>query len=154
MKIKELMHAPAITCGVGNSLNEAARLMWDHDCGSLPVVDAAGQVVGIITDRDLCMAAYTQGRPLWAIPVANVMARQIHSVRAEDDVVDAHRLMSERQVRRLPVLDADGRLVGVLSIHDLVRQAAANPHKDGVLRLVMTLAAAGAPRKLVRPDAA
>jgi CBS domain-containing protein len=146
MKTNELMHSPVVTCKVDDTLNEAARLMWDNDCGSLPVVDGGGKVVGMVTDRDLCMAAYTQGRPLWAIPVSSVMAKQVFSVGPDADVVDAQKVMSERQVRRIPIIDAEGTLVGMLSLNDLVRAAARAPHKDGMLRIVMTLAAAGAPR--------
>ena len=72
MQVKDVMTTSPGTCSVSDMANEAARIMWDRDCGSVPVIDAAGHVVGIVTDRDICMAAYFQGRPLSAIPLANV----------------------------------------------------------------------------------
>jgi signal-transduction protein with cAMP-binding, CBS, and nucleotidyltransferase domain len=89
----------------------------------VPVVDGDDRVVGMITDRDICMAAYTQGRPLWQIPVSNAMAKQVHAVRENDLLETAEGLMRNARVRRVPVLDGDGRLRGILSMNDLARHA-------------------------------
>jgi CBS domain-containing protein len=106
---------------------EAARIMWEHDCGIVPVVDAEGRPVGIVTDRDLCMAAYTRNEPLSRMPVRDVMAREIHCCRTDDDESAVHAAMRAYQVRRLPVVDADGRLQGIVSLNDLALRRRTGP---------------------------
>src|SRR5688500_20219459 len=103
------------TCSPEDSLHTAAQLLWNHDIGAVAVV-ANGRLAGIITDRDICMSAYTQGRPLHEIQVASAMAKQPRTCTAEDMIEDAMRIMAEHQIRRLPVVDAKGRLQGMLSI--------------------------------------
>lgn len=119
MRVRDIMTTPVHACRVGDPANEAARLMWERNCGAIPVVQEEGRVVGIITDRDLCMAAYTQGRPLASILVETAMARRVYCCRADDTVGDALAVMRDHEVRRLPVVDEDGRLVGLLSLDDL-----------------------------------
>ncbi|HZP42445.1 MAG TPA: CBS domain-containing protein [Candidatus Binatia bacterium] len=120
MKVEELMTRRVASCSASDTLNAAARIMWEHDCGCAPVV-ADGRVVGMITDRDICMAAYTQDRPLSALPVSQAMSREVHSCRPDDPLAVAERTMRERQIRRLPVIDASGHLVGILSLNDVAR---------------------------------
>jgi CBS domain-containing protein len=108
-------------CRATDGCEQAARVMWDHDCGALPVVDEKGALAGMITDRDICMAAYTQGKPLAQIPVAAVSAHKVHTVRPEDSIEFAEELMKRYRVRRLVVLDRGGNLAGVLSLADIVR---------------------------------
>ncbi len=124
MKIDRLMNTP-VWCRGEDNLNRAAQLMWEHAIGLLPVVDPGMRVVGVITDRDICMGAYTQGKPLADIPVDVAMAKTAVCCRAEDTVSDAEATMREGHVRRLPVLDVGGRLVGVVSLGDLACEAAA-----------------------------
>jgi CBS-domain-containing membrane protein len=107
-------------CEIQDSLNAAARIMWDHDCGCVPVVDAHGKLVGIVTDRDICMAAYTQGVPLEAIPVERVMSPKVISCARGDDLDTAHRLMRTHEIHRIPVVDTRGRPIGILSLSDIV----------------------------------
>jgi CBS domain-containing protein len=111
------------SCGPNDNLQRAAQIMWENDCGIVPVVDGDGRLVGVITDRDVCMAAYTQGQPLWQILVSNAMAKQVHGVRETDLVEAAEGLMRRVRVRRVPVLDGDGRLRGIVSMNDLARHA-------------------------------
>ena len=113
-------------CTMHDSLNAAARIMWDHDCGCAPVIDAHGMLAGIVTDRDICMAAYTQGKPLAAIPVQRAMSARVISCSRGDELETAHRLMRTHEVHRLPVVDSHGRLAGVLSLSDLVTHACGN----------------------------
>jgi CBS domain-containing protein len=101
--------------------------MWECDCGVVPVVDSEGAVCGIVTDRDLCMAAYIQGSRLAEIPVWSVMSRDVHACDAEADVREAERLMRECQIRRLPVIDNRGRLIGVLSLGDVAQAVSKGP---------------------------
>lgn len=153
MRIREVMTHPAVTCPLNVNLDAAARLMWEYDCGIIPVVDDNGQLAGVVTDRDICMAGYTQGRPLASIPVTSAMASRVFSVRAEDALETAEDVMRMNQVRRVPVIDADGRPVGVVAMNDLVRLAAHT--KKGALdrSVIDTLAAVCQPRSPVLTSA-
>jgi len=117
--------------------------MWDGDCGSIPVVDSWSRVIGMITDRDICMAAYTQGRSLEQIRVQDVMSKNVTSCKTSDSLEQAEELMRRQKVRRLPVVDAEMHLVGLLSINDIARAAKAQtPHlRDASLRHVGQLLA-------------
>jgi len=122
MNVSELMTKPVRTCHIKDSANVAAQLMWDNDCGAIPVVDDGGRAIAVITDRDICMAAYTQGRPLCEIAVASAASRGVATLREDDSLHRAEQVMSEARVRRVPVVDSDGRPIGILSITDLARQ--------------------------------
>jgi len=107
------------------SANDAARLMWDEDIGAVPVVDDGGRLIGIVTDRDIAMAAYLRGMNLWEIPVGGLMTREVISARANDSIYDVSTLMSQRQVRRVPIVDDHGVLIGIVSLNDLALAASA-----------------------------
>jgi CBS domain-containing protein len=126
MRVEELMTKSPRTCRPEDSLSQAARIMWEADCGAVPVVssDGEGRVVGIITDRDVCMAAYTRGLPLAQMRVSEAMAREPRCCKASDTPFEAEASMRSAQVRRLPVVDESGHLVGLLSLADLAREAA------------------------------
>ncbi len=121
MNVEELMTRNVRTCAASDSMNDAARIMWEHDCGCVPVVEADGTVVGIITDRDICMAAYTQGRRLMHMNVGDAAAKNVVTIGKDESLRRAKELMRDAQVRRLPVVDPAGRLVGLLSLSDLAR---------------------------------
>jgi CBS domain-containing protein len=125
MKVELLMTKDPRTCSADDALATAARLMWERDCGCVPVVAGAGshQVVGVVTDRDVCMAAYTQGRPLWEIPVRAAMSSEVWTCHPDDTLKDALRIMRHRRVRRLPVVDGQGHLLGLLSLTDVALAA-------------------------------
>lgn len=120
LKVREAMTAPALTCVPQTSLAVAASLMRDADYGTLPVVDARGHLVGIITDRDICLAAAASKRSALNITVHEVMTHKVHVARLDDDVHSALSTMKGGRVRRLPVVDEAGHLEGILSIEDLV----------------------------------
>ena len=121
MIVSELMTKNAITCHPDDPLHCAAQIMWDHDCGCVPVVDDDNVIRGMITDRDVCMAALMQGKSLSEISVGSVMSRAIHGCAPNDDVEKAAELMRARQIRRVPVVDAEGHVVGVVSLSDFAR---------------------------------
>jgi CBS domain-containing protein len=123
MKVRELMASNVVSCAPTDSLNIPARLMWERDCGCVPVVDHNNVVVGIITDRDICMGAYTQGRSLHLIQVKDVIGASVVSCEPDDDLITAEKLMRDNKVRRLPVCDADGKLTGVISLSDIALEA-------------------------------
>jgi CBS domain-containing protein len=140
------------SCGPDESLERAAQSMWEADIGSIPVIEGA-RVVGMLTDRDICMAAYTQGRPLSDIRVGEVMARRIATCRPTDGIDRLGEIMREHRVRRVPVVDARGQLVGIVSVNDLVRSA--HTARRGHAELVATLAAISQPRQAAaQPTAA
>jgi CBS domain-containing protein len=122
VKVADLMTREVRACTIHDSLNAAAQIMWDHDCGCAPVVDGHGKLAGIVTDRDISMAAYTQGVPLEAIPVERVMSRKVISCARGDDLDSAHQLMRTHEIHRLPVVDSRGRPVGILSLSDVVNR--------------------------------
>lgn len=122
-KVGDLMSRDVSSCGADDRLNAASRIFWERDCGCTPVVDGASRVVGIVTDRDVCMAAYFRNRPLTEIRVGDVMSKDVVACHAEDLLPVAVEAMSRRQVRRLPVVDADQRLIGIVSLNDIAREA-------------------------------
>lgn len=149
MFIEEVMTHDVHTCRADDSLAEAARIMWDCDCGCVPVVDAEGRAVAMITDRDVCMAAYTRGLPLSAMRVGSAASRGVITAHAQQDAETVAVLMRKHRVRRLPVVDAMGRPVGLVSLSDLARRAHATDGPGGaasVGSIVATLAAVGEPR--------
>jgi len=134
MHVRELMRTDVVSCGPEEPLDIAARAMWEQDIGVLPVVDREQRVVGMITDRDICMAAYTTGRELRALRVAGAMSKQVVSCAPGDSIGLAAERMRRHQVRRLPVV-SDGRLVGILSLNDYANAAIYGDPKRGSLRL-------------------
>lgn len=123
MKVNDVMtHAPQ-TSRPGDSIAAAVQIMWDHDCGCVPVLDEDGRLAGILTDRDACMSALHQGRPLHELLVANAMSRDVVVCRPHDAIEDAMILMRRARVRRLPVVDRERRVVGILSLNDVARAA-------------------------------
>src|SRR5688572_9747323 len=123
MRAQDLMTRPALTCRATNTLNDAAKLMWECDCGAIPVVDDEGTPIGMITDRDICMACYTQGRPLTQIRIGAVMSPNVISCRVDETIAATEGLMRRHQIRRLPVVALDGSIAGVLSLNDIATHA-------------------------------
>jgi CBS domain-containing protein len=119
-----IMSRNPITCSPSDSLNAAAQQMWEHDIGALPVTNAAGHVVGMLTDRDIAMAAYTQGKPLDRMTVQSAMSVSVWSVEPQSSVAEVEALMRQHQVRRIPVVDGGRRPIGMVSLNDLARRAA------------------------------
>jgi CBS domain-containing protein len=126
MKVEALMTRAVRSCSPHDSLNTAARLMWEGDCGCVPVTldadDGSRRVVGVITDRDVCMGAYTQGRALADIAVSTVMAQKVCSCSPRDNVEVALKVLASNRLHRLPVIE-DDRLVGLISLSDILREA-------------------------------
>ena len=123
MKVKEVMTGGPQACMTETSLCEAASLMWEHDCGVLPVLDLERKVVGMITDRDICFGATTKNRAPSEISVAEIITGKVYACGPDDDVHDALLTMRRGRVRRLPVVGEDGTLRGVLSMNDVVLRA-------------------------------
>lgn len=123
MKVRELMSSAVETCETTTDLAAVAMMMWRRDCGIVPVVDAKRRVIGVVTDRDICMAVATRHRRPEELTARDVMIGKLHMVQPDDDVRLALDTMREGRVRRLPVVDAERRLQGIVSINDLVLRA-------------------------------
>ena len=148
MRVHELMTRPIATCDVNDPLNRPAMLMWENDCGAIAVVRDDGVLAGMITDRDICMAAYTQGRSLEDVLVHVAMAQPVISASADQELEEVEDLMALHQLRRIPIVDADNRPIGMLSLTDIaIASAAPTPRiEDGRSRVGTLLAAVSAPR--------
>jgi len=152
MIVADIMTGGVQTCRSDSNLAEAARVMWENDCGSVPVVDETGAVIGIITDRDICMAVATQNRLASEIVVGDAASTKVYTCFPETPVKDALALMKEKQVRRLPVVNGQGALVGILSLHDVAlnskkgesKKEAHIAHKD----VMATIKAISEPHRL------
>jgi CBS domain-containing protein len=131
MKVEQMTNRNVKACHREDSLNQAAQLLWDHSCGGLVVVDAHSRPIGFLTDRDICMAAYTGGKLLQDLTVEGAMASRIVCCHLDDELSDAMGVMRDRHVRRLPVIDRDGKLAGILSLDDLAYDAG-RPLRGGV----------------------
>ena len=129
MKVEQMMSRDVKTCGEGEPLVRAVQLMWEHDVGAVPVVDQQGMVVGMITDRDCCMAAYTQGRRLDEIVVRSAMSTKVQTCAPGDTLETVTQMMKRAQVRRVPVVDKKNKLVGMISLCDLSRAAEKEPNQ-------------------------
>ena len=120
MKVKEMMTMTPYACHPETNLGAATELMWKGNCGFLPVLEPTGRIKGVITDRDICVALGTRNRPAGNVTVGDVMHGKLFACSPEDDVHVALQVMREGHVRRLPVITEDVRLVGVMSLHDVV----------------------------------
>jgi CBS domain-containing protein len=150
MLVEQLMNHDVKVCLADDTLSRAAELMWNHNCGFLAVVRdlASCMLAGVITDRDIAMAAYTQGKTLCAIPVSVAMARAVKVCHPRDEVSTAEALMRLKQVHRLPVIDNYGRVIGVVSLNDIAVAAQSEAHRGEIssTAVVETLAAIFRPR--------
>jgi CBS domain-containing protein len=120
MKVQDIMTSDVQCCGPDTNLAAAAHMMWDSDCGALPVLNAQGKVMGMITDRDICMATATKNRPPSEITVWETISGKAYTCRMSDDVHTAIDIMKRERVRRLPVVDEEDVLQGVISMNDFI----------------------------------
>jgi CBS domain-containing protein len=123
MKVKDVMVATVATCRADTNLGAAVELMWNRNCGFLPIVNEQGNVTGVITDRDVCIALGTRNRLAGEVTAGEVSTGRLCTCKPEDDVRIALDTMAREHVRRLPVLTANGQPAGILSMDDLVLHA-------------------------------
>ncbi len=119
MKVQNVMTENVKACQPGTNLAEAVALMWEGDCGTLPVVADGGKVVGMITDRDIAIALGTRNKQATDIPVSEVMSREVYACHPNEDIHGALKIMRKDKVRRLPVITDDGVLRGIVSMNDI-----------------------------------
>ena len=142
MKVKDLMTHHSATCSMSSNLEQVSLSMWNGDFGIMPVVDQDQHVVGVITDRDIAMATAFQRKPSAHMCVGDVTHQKtVTTCKPEDDVEVALEHMETAKVRRLPVIDMDGRLAGMLSLADIAAYAGNSGKKSScsATRLVAAL---------------
>ena len=123
MKVKDVMTPNVEAIWLTESLADAAKLMWENDCGVLPIIKDDRKVIGMITDRDICMAIAMRDTKPSGISVEEVMTGQVYAVKPEDDIDQALQTMQVHKIRRLPVISSEGELAGILSMNDVVLKA-------------------------------
>jgi CBS-domain-containing membrane protein len=133
MKVKEVMTPNAQAIWITGSLADAAKMMWENDCGVLPIIKDGQKVVGVITDRDICMATAIRDRNPSSISVEEVMTGKVYGVDLDESVERALQTMQEHHVRRLPVIDPEGELKGILSMNDVLLHAVAKGTEGEVI---------------------
>lgn len=125
MKAQEIMTKNPRTVTPETKLTEAARLMKDEDVGIVPVVEAGGsrKLVGVVTDRDITVRHVAEGHDSNECPVREAMSSRLVTARADDDIDDVMDTMGREQIRRIPVVDERGELVGIVAQADIAREA-------------------------------
>jgi CBS domain-containing protein len=131
MIVERIMTRDVACCRSSDTLEEAARLMSDRDCGCLAVLAADDSLIGVVTDRDICLAAYNQHAPLSGILVDHAMSRHVRVCGPRDELSEVAQRMQLFKVRRLPVVDADRRVIGLVSIDDIAIAADRGRDKPG-----------------------
>jgi CBS domain-containing protein len=131
MNVNDAMTTPAKCCTADASLEEIARMMWQEDCGAIPVVDERNQPIGIVTDRDIAMSAMFNREPLWKLTAAKVIQGQrLVCCNPQDSIENCLEKMKEGEVRRILVTGDDGAVCGILSMGDAVAFASSAAHRD------------------------
>ena len=124
MKARDLMTPDPAQVTPSDSLQRVSQLMAEHDCGCIPVVAGADQrsLIGVVTDRDIAIRAVAEGRPV-STPIGEIMTPNPDCVNPNDDIEQVEKLMSDRQIRRVVVVDDRGDCVGIIAQADLARAA-------------------------------
>lgn len=153
MLVRDIMTREVHTCHPDDSLGAAAKIMLEADCGCVPVVEAAdGRILGMITDRDICIAALLSGLPLRVLRIDSIMEGPVHTCTPDDDITRAESTMRHAQIRRLPVVNGNRAVVGILSLNDIAR-ATERKGRNGVLpeEVVAVLTAISVPHVAGEP---
>lgn len=144
MKVKKLMTADAAFCSAEDNLTKAVEVMWQRDCGAVPIVDGKMKVTGMITDRDIAVAAASRDQKPSQIKIGEVMSNRVFFCKESDDAEEALRKMRRAKVKRLPVVGESGELAGIISVTDLILKAPKLKKK-----IFSTLKAIGKPHAIV-----
>jgi CBS domain-containing protein len=126
MTVQDIMTTNVQTCTPTTTLPQVVRLMREAGCGIIPVIDTRGQVSGVVTDRDISMALVATSRKPANVAVHEIMSGPVHACGPGDDLRSALAAMRQFRVRRLPVISADGRLEGIVSMDDFILRAVAS----------------------------
>lgn len=138
MKVRDVMRKQAVSCGLDTNLAAAVELMCKNACGFLPVVGEGGNVIGVITDRDICIALGTRDQKPAGVLVKDVMLPKrctfpkLFTCTPDDDIHCALKTMRTEKIRRVPVIDREGGLLGILSMDDIVLRACAGAGRHDI----------------------
>jgi CBS domain-containing protein len=143
MLVSEIMRKPPATCTTNDTVTEAAKIMHEHECGFVPVVDGRGTVIGVVTDRDVCLVVGDKNRAMTHVSVQDAMSHPVFSCYVDENVRVTLGTMARRHVRRLPVLDKHGQLQGVISIDDVIQAPArrGSPSAEEILAALKDITA-------------
>lgn len=133
MQVNEVMTANPACCSPEASLQDAAKLMKDCDCGEIPVLDEQSKPIGVITDRDICCRAVAEGADPAQMKVHQAMSTPVVTVGSEASVEECCQLMDDNQIRRIPVVDDSGACCGIVAQADLARNVS-EPEIGHILR--------------------
>jgi CBS domain-containing protein len=122
MFVRDVMTKDPACCNRDTALRDVARMMVDHDCGEIPVVEKDKRLVGVITDRDIVIRALAEGKDPLQLKAADCMSQSVVTIRPEASVEECAQLMKRNRVRRLPVVDQEGRCCGIVAQADLARK--------------------------------
>jgi len=139
MRVEDIMTKEVSYCAPGTNAAEVAEIMWNKNCGSLPVVEDGGRVIGMVTDRDLFIALGTQNRRPADLTVSEIMNKDLSVCAPTDDVSAALTTMAQKQSHRLPVVNGEGLLEGILSLDDIVVRAEGDGLSKEVLKTLKTI---------------
>ena len=120
MKVKEVMTQSAVCCRSDTNVGAAVELLWVRNCGMLPVVGNDQRLLGVVTDRDICIAMGTRNRLAADLTVGEIATQKVFTCKPDDEIHEALHTMAEKQVRRLPVVNKEGVPQGMLSMDDII----------------------------------
>jgi CBS domain-containing protein len=147
MKVFEVMTIDVGFCHPDDNLTKAVQIMWEKDCGIVPVVDAQKRLIGVVTDRDISIAAASRNRRTSSIKAGDMNFRPVKTCAGEDDVKDVLKRMRKYKIRRLCVTNQDKELLGIISLSDILLKAG---EKKSVRKLIFsTLDAIARPAPIV-----
>jgi CBS domain-containing protein len=123
MKVSDIMTANLASCSPDTAAPEIARMMCDHDCGAIPVLDEHKRPVGVVTDRDIACRAVASGRDLTAVDAHDIMSRPVITISSDASLGECRDLMERHQIRRVLVVDASGTCCGIVAQADIAQHA-------------------------------
>jgi CBS domain-containing protein len=150
VRVHEFMTKRVASVHPATSVERAARLMEECDCGALPVVGDNGVLVGMVTDRDITMRVVARGRDTRHAIVADCMTERVFACYAHESIAECMRQMARHQVRRMPIVDDRGRLAGILAQGDLARHVGHHPVPEERRALTHVIAALSEPGRMPR----
>ena len=136
MKVSDIMSKDLVSCHENDSAQQAARMMCDNDIGSLPVVDSDNRLLGVVTDRDICCRIIARGMPS-DTSIREAMTRDMHTVHPDADLRELESTMKKFKVRRVPVVDDEGKLQGYVAQADLLLHLKEAPRQEHEVVVVL-----------------
>jgi len=152
MRARDIMTKDPVCLRRDDTARRAAEVMRDSDCGVIPIVDENRRVIGIVTDRDLAIRAVAAGKSA-DVKIGEVMTPAAHCCSADDDLRDVERKMADLQIRRIPICDAGGRCLGIISQADIARAASSSDNSVTEEEVAVVLESISQPSHSHRPRA-